>query len=67
MDVDDLDFTAFYLDVGVVRGAFAIDRGEDVMVAKELLGRRVDTAMLTDEDTELWDLVDAEDAEEAVR
>ena len=24
------------------------------MVAKELLGRRVDTAMLTDEDTELW-------------
>ena len=31
-NVEDLDFTAFYLDGGVVRGAFAIDRGEDVMV-----------------------------------
>jgi 3-phenylpropionate/trans-cinnamate dioxygenase ferredoxin reductase subunit len=61
-NVDDLDFTAFYLDGGVVRGAFAIDRGEDVMVARELLGRSVDTALLTDEDTELWDLVDAEEA-----
>jgi 3-phenylpropionate/trans-cinnamate dioxygenase ferredoxin reductase subunit len=61
-DVEDLDFTAFYLDGGVVRGAFAIDRGEDVMVARELLGRSVDTALLTDEDTELWDLVDAEEA-----
>jgi 3-phenylpropionate/trans-cinnamate dioxygenase ferredoxin reductase subunit len=59
--VEDLDFTAFYLDGGVVRGAFAIDRGEDVMVARELLGRSVDTALLTDEDTELWDLVDAEE------
>ena len=57
-NVDDLDFTAFYLDGGVVCGAFTIDRGEDVMVARELLGRRVDTAMLTDEDTELWELVD---------
>jgi 3-phenylpropionate/trans-cinnamate dioxygenase ferredoxin reductase component len=61
-NVEDLDFTAFYLDGSVVRGAFAIDRGEDVMVARELLGLRVDTAMLTDEDTELWDLVDAEEA-----
>jgi 3-phenylpropionate/trans-cinnamate dioxygenase ferredoxin reductase subunit len=31
------------------------------MVARELLGRRVDTAVLTDEDTELWDLVDTEE------
>jgi 3-phenylpropionate/trans-cinnamate dioxygenase ferredoxin reductase component len=61
-NVEDLDFTAFYLDGGVVRGALAIDRGEDVMVARELLGRSVDTALLTDEDTELWDLVDAEEA-----
>ena len=41
--VDDLDFTAFYLDGGIVRGAFAIDRGEDVMVARELLGRAEST------------------------
>ena len=61
-DLDDLDFTASYLDDGgVLTGAFTIDRGEDVMVARELLGRRLDPAVLTDEDTELWDLVDTEE------
>jgi 3-phenylpropionate/trans-cinnamate dioxygenase ferredoxin reductase subunit len=60
-DADGLDFTAFYLDGGVVCGAFTIDRGEDVMAARELLGRRVDTAALTDEDTDLWELVDTEE------
>ena len=55
------DFTAFYVDDGILCGAFAVDRGEDVMVARELLGRRVDTAVLTDEDTELWDLGDTEE------
>jgi 3-phenylpropionate/trans-cinnamate dioxygenase ferredoxin reductase component len=57
---DNFDFTAFYLDGGAVCGAFAIDRGEDIIVARELLGRTVDSAVLADEDTDLWDLVDAE-------
>lgn len=60
-NVDDFDFTAFYTDGGVVCGAFTVDRGEDVMVARELLGRRVDLAALTDEDTDLWELVEAEE------
>ena len=60
-NVDDFDFTAFYTDGDVVCGAFTIDRGEDVMVARELLGRRVDVAALTDEDTDLWELVDTEE------
>jgi 3-phenylpropionate/trans-cinnamate dioxygenase ferredoxin reductase subunit len=60
-DADGLDFTAFYLDGDVVCGAFTIDRGEDVMAARELLGRRVDTAAMTDEDTDLWELVDTEE------
>jgi 3-phenylpropionate/trans-cinnamate dioxygenase ferredoxin reductase subunit len=61
-DLDDLDFTAFYLDGGILTGAFTIDRIEDVTVARELVGRRVDPAVLTDEDTELWDLIDTEEA-----
>jgi 3-phenylpropionate/trans-cinnamate dioxygenase ferredoxin reductase component len=60
-DVDALDFTAFYLDGDMVCGAFTIDRGEDVMAARELLGRSVDIAALTDEDTDLWELVDTEE------
>jgi 3-phenylpropionate/trans-cinnamate dioxygenase ferredoxin reductase component len=60
-DVDALDFTAFYLDGDMVCGAFTIDRGEDVMAARELLGRSVDIAALTDEDTDLWDLMDTEE------
>ena len=39
-----------------------MDRGEDVMVTRELLGRGVDTAMLVDESTDLWDLVDTAEA-----
>ncbi|HEY5856911.1 MAG TPA: FAD-dependent oxidoreductase [Aldersonia sp.] len=64
--VDDLDFTAFYLDGDTVCGAFTIDRGEDVMAVRELLGRRIDPAVLTDEDTDLWDLLDAEEPAEVV-
>jgi 3-phenylpropionate/trans-cinnamate dioxygenase ferredoxin reductase subunit len=60
-NVEDLDFTAFYTDGDIVRGAFAIDRGEDVMVARELLGRSVDLTALSDENTDLWELVDAEE------
>ncbi len=56
-DVDSFDFTGFYLQDGAVCGAFSIERGEDIMAVRELLGRTVDTAALCDEDTDLWDLV----------
>jgi 3-phenylpropionate/trans-cinnamate dioxygenase ferredoxin reductase subunit len=56
------DFTAFYVDDGILCAAFAIDRGDDVMAARELLGRPVESTVLADEDTDLWDLVDTEEA-----
>lgn len=61
-NLDDFDFTAFYLDGDILTGVFTIDRGEDVAVGRELLGRSVDAAVLADEDSELWDLVDTEEA-----
>lgn len=54
------DFTAFYLDGDLLRGVFSANRGEDVMVGRELLGRRIDSGLLEDEDADLWELVDAE-------
>lgn len=59
---DERDFTAFYVDDGLLRAAFAIDRGDDVMVARELLGRPVESTVLADEDTDLWELVDTQEA-----
>jgi 3-phenylpropionate/trans-cinnamate dioxygenase ferredoxin reductase subunit len=64
-DVGALDFTAFYMEGSTVRGAFAVDRGEDIMAVRELLGREVDTAALCDEDTDLWDLAYADIDEES--
>ncbi|BDY29946.1 NAD(P)/FAD-dependent oxidoreductase [Mycolicibacterium mageritense] len=60
-DVESFDFSAFYLDGDVLRGVFTVDRGEDVMAGRELLGRRVESAVLEDEDTDLWELVDTEE------
>jgi 3-phenylpropionate/trans-cinnamate dioxygenase ferredoxin reductase component len=60
--IDERDFTAFHLDGDMLCGAFTIDRGEDIMVTRELLGRRVNAALLADEDFDLWDLVDTEEA-----
>lgn len=60
-DADALDFTAFYLADGALAGAFTVDRGEDIMVARELLGRTVDIDLLTDPDAELWDLTETEE------
>lgn len=56
--LDELEFTAFYLRDGVLRAAFAVDRGADVMAAKELVAARarVDPAVLADEDTDLMEL-----------
>ncbi|MFD2801105.1 NAD(P)/FAD-dependent oxidoreductase, partial [Prauserella oleivorans] len=55
---DEFDFCAFYLRDGVVRAAFAAERGEDVVAAKELIGRaqRVDPAVLADPGADLMDL-----------
>ncbi|MEV0671080.1 FAD-dependent oxidoreductase [Mycobacterium sp. NPDC050441] len=59
---DANDFTAFYLDGDRLRGVFTADRGEDVMVGRELLGRRIERAVLEDEGTDLWELVETEEA-----
>ncbi|WNG83025.1 FAD-dependent oxidoreductase [Mycobacterium sp. ITM-2016-00316] len=64
-DLGALDFTGFYLEGATVRGAFTIDRGEDIMAVRELLGREVDIAALCDEDTDLWDLAYADIDEES--
>lgn len=55
-DQDSGEFAAFYLQEGVLRAAFAIDRGEDVMAARELIGERVDRRVLADEDADLWEI-----------
>lgn len=64
-DIGALDFTGIYLEGTTVRGAFAVDRGEDIMAVRELLGREVDTAALCDDDTDLWDLAYADIDEES--
>ncbi len=52
-------FTVFYLHDGVVKGAFAIDRGEEIVWAKELIAAQAtpDPAKLADEDLDLEGLV----------
>lgn len=57
--VDSLEFTAFYLLGGVVQAAFAVDRGEDITMAKELIATHAapGAAKLADEDVELEELV----------
>jgi 3-phenylpropionate/trans-cinnamate dioxygenase ferredoxin reductase subunit len=60
---DGGEFTAFYLDSGVVRGAFTLDRGEEISAARELIGRSIAPARLADEDVDLFDLMDEDDEE----
>ncbi|MFD7292059.1 NAD(P)/FAD-dependent oxidoreductase [Streptomyces sp. NPDC059897] len=58
--LDERDFIAFYLADGVLRAAFAAERGGDVYAAKELVARgaRPDPDLLADEDTDLTDLME---------
>lgn len=65
-DRDALDFTAFYFDGPTLCGALSIERGEDISVARELLGRDVEARVFGDEDVDLWDLAydDIDDSEE---
>jgi 3-phenylpropionate/trans-cinnamate dioxygenase ferredoxin reductase subunit len=61
--IEDSDFSAFYLRDGVVRAAFAVDRGADILVAKELIANQVsvDPRTLADEDIDLTDLTTLEE------
>jgi 3-phenylpropionate/trans-cinnamate dioxygenase ferredoxin reductase component len=61
--VEESDFSAFYLRDGVVRAAFAVDRGADVLVAKELIAGQfsVDPRTLADEDVDLAELTALEE------
>ncbi|AQT78825.1 pyridine nucleotide-disulfide oxidoreductase [Mycolicibacterium litorale] len=60
-DVESMDFAAFYLDGGTLVGAFGVDRGEDVMAARELIGRTLDPGVLADQDVDLWTLYETEE------
>jgi 3-phenylpropionate/trans-cinnamate dioxygenase ferredoxin reductase component len=56
--LEDLDFCAFYLRRGMLRGAFGIDRGAEVTAARELIGQRraVPPGALADTETDLAEL-----------
>jgi len=58
--LEDLDFCAFYLRDGVLRGAFGIDRGAEVAAARELISQRraVPPRALADEETDLTELAE---------
>ncbi len=58
-DVEDLDFSAFYLKDGKVVAVFGLDRGGDVLMAKSLIedGRVVDPAQLADDDLDLDEII----------
>jgi NAD(P)H-nitrite reductase large subunit len=54
-DIQSLDFIAFYLKNGVVRAAFAINRGDDIAAARQLIAGRAtpSPAALADKDVPL--------------
>lgn len=47
-----------------MRGAFALDRGDEISAARELIGRSIAPGRLADQDVDLFDLMD--DDEELV-
>jgi 3-phenylpropionate/trans-cinnamate dioxygenase ferredoxin reductase subunit len=53
-------WTAFHLRDGAIRAAFALNRAEDVMVARELIafGASVPAAVLADESTDLTEIAE---------
>jgi 3-phenylpropionate/trans-cinnamate dioxygenase ferredoxin reductase subunit len=59
-DVEARDFTAFFLQDGKVRAAFAVNRGEDVTIARELIthGASVPPAVLADTESDLFDVLE---------
>ena len=57
-DITSGEFCAFYLDGTSLAGAFAMNRGEDIMASRELIGATVNSASLTDESIDLWELTE---------
>ncbi len=59
-DLDGDSWTAFHLHDGAIRAAFAVNRPEDVMVARELIafGASVPAEVLADESTDLTEIVE---------
>jgi 3-phenylpropionate/trans-cinnamate dioxygenase ferredoxin reductase subunit len=62
--VDELDFSAFYLRDRRVRAIFAVDRGGDIILGKELITQqvKVDPQLLADDDCDLAELLPEEEA-----
>lgn len=58
--IEDLDFSAFYLRDGVLRAAFAVDRGHEVAAARELISARawLNPQQIKDEDVDLTHLAE---------
>ncbi|MCG8504875.1 MAG: Rieske 2Fe-2S domain-containing protein, partial [Sphingomonadales bacterium] len=61
--VEDRDFTAFYMRDGRVQAAFGLNRGEEVMLAKELIAGRaeVDISALQNDELDFHDIVFGEE------
>ena len=59
-DMDGDSWTAFHLRDGAIRAAFAVNRPEDVMVARELIafGASVPAEVLADDSTDLTEIVE---------
>ncbi len=60
-DLDGEDWSAFFLREGIVAGAFAVNRAEDIMVARELITFRAEVSrdLLADTDTDLTEIVES--------
>ena len=59
-DLESDSWTAFHLRDGAIRAAFAVNRPEDVMVARELIafGASVPADVLADDSTDLTEIVE---------
>jgi len=60
-DLEDDAWTAFFLDGNRITAAFALDNGEDIAVARELVSMRVGLAdeVLADRDADLFEALEA--------
>lgn len=60
-DLEGDDWTAFFLRDGLVAGAFAVNRAEDIMVARELItfGAEIPAHLLRDTSTDLSEIVES--------
>jgi 3-phenylpropionate/trans-cinnamate dioxygenase ferredoxin reductase component len=59
-DLEDPEWSAFFVRDGVVRAAFAIDRAEDIMVARELITAQVAVPVdvLADSEADLTEMME---------